>query len=70
VAHAARRRLLSVHRAWLRWEDLEDCYSQATVELVAQASRGELRYASRAGLRGPARAAVVRSNLHQTRMPQ
>jgi DNA-directed RNA polymerase specialized sigma24 family protein len=52
VAHAARRRLLSVHRAWLRWEDLEDCYSQATVELVAQASRGELRCASRAGLRG------------------
>jgi DNA-directed RNA polymerase specialized sigma24 family protein len=41
-----------VHRAWLRWEDLEDCYSQATVELVAQASRGELRCQSRASLRG------------------
>jgi DNA-directed RNA polymerase specialized sigma24 family protein len=51
VAHAARRRLLSVHRAWLRWEDLEDCYSQATVELVAQAARGDLRRTSRAGLR-------------------
>lgn len=51
MAHAARRRLLSVHRAWLRWEDLEDCYSQATVELVAQASRGDLRRTSRASLR-------------------
>ena len=51
IAHAARGRLLSVHRAWLRWEDLEDCYSQATVELVAQASRGELRCTSRASLR-------------------
>jgi DNA-directed RNA polymerase specialized sigma24 family protein len=52
VAHSARGRLLSVHRAWLRWEDLEDCYSQATVELVAQARRGELRCTSRASLRG------------------
>ena len=51
MAHAARRRLLSVHRAWLRWEDLEDCYSQATIELVAQASRGELCCTSRASLR-------------------
>jgi DNA-directed RNA polymerase specialized sigma24 family protein len=51
VAHAARRRLLLAHRAWLRFEDLEDCYSQATLELVAQASRGELRYSSRAHLR-------------------
>jgi DNA-directed RNA polymerase specialized sigma24 family protein len=51
VAHAARRRLLSFHRAWLRFEDLEDCYSQATFELVAQAARGELRCASRSHLR-------------------
>jgi DNA-directed RNA polymerase specialized sigma24 family protein len=51
VAHAARSRLLFFHRAWLRFEDLEDCYSQATVELVAQAARGELRCASRAHLR-------------------
>lgn len=51
MAHSARRLLLSVHRAWLRLEDLEDCYSQATLELVAQARRGELRYSSRAHLR-------------------
>jgi DNA-directed RNA polymerase specialized sigma24 family protein len=51
VAQAARKLLLSVHRRWLAWEDLEDCYSQAIVELVAQARRGELRYSSRAHLR-------------------
>jgi DNA-directed RNA polymerase specialized sigma24 family protein len=51
VAHAARGLLLSVYRPWLRRDDLEDCYSQATVELVAQARRGELRYSSRAHLR-------------------
>jgi DNA-directed RNA polymerase specialized sigma24 family protein len=51
VAHAARRPLLSVYRPWLRREDLEDCYSQATLELVAQARRGELRYSGRAHLR-------------------
>jgi len=51
VAHSARRLLLSVHRSRLRREDLEDCYSQATLELVAQARRGELRYSSRAHLR-------------------
>jgi DNA-directed RNA polymerase specialized sigma24 family protein len=51
VAHAARGLLLAVYRPWLRREDLEDCYSQATLELVAQARRGELRYSSRAHLR-------------------
>jgi DNA-directed RNA polymerase specialized sigma24 family protein len=51
VAQAARRRLLSVHRHLLRFDDLEDCYSQATVELVAQARGGSLRYRSRAHLR-------------------
>jgi DNA-directed RNA polymerase specialized sigma24 family protein len=51
VAYAARGLLLSVYRPWLRRDDLEDCYSQATVELVAQARRGELRYSSRAHLR-------------------
>jgi DNA-directed RNA polymerase specialized sigma24 family protein len=50
VAHSARRLLLSVHRSRLRLEDLEDCYGQATLELVAQARRGELRYSSRAHL--------------------
>jgi DNA-directed RNA polymerase specialized sigma24 family protein len=51
VAQSARELLLSVHRHRLRFEDLEDCYSQATVELVAQARRGALRCASRAHLR-------------------
>lgn len=51
VAQAARELLLSVYRPWLRWEDLEDCFSQATVELVAQARRGELRCSSRTHLR-------------------
>jgi DNA-directed RNA polymerase specialized sigma24 family protein len=39
VADARRDRLLRVHRRRLRWEDLEDCYSQATLELVARAKR-------------------------------
>jgi DNA-directed RNA polymerase specialized sigma24 family protein len=51
VAHSARGLLLSVHRAWLRREDLEDCYGQATLELLAQARRGELRYSNRSHLR-------------------
>ncbi len=51
MAHSARGLLLSVHRAWLCREDLEDCYSQATLELLAQARRGELRYSSSAHLR-------------------
>ena len=51
MAHASRWTLLSVHRHRLSHADLEDCYSQATVELVAQASRGELRYSNRAHLR-------------------
>jgi DNA-directed RNA polymerase specialized sigma24 family protein len=51
VAQAARGLLLSVHRRRLRFEDLEDCYSQATVELIVQARGGGLRYSSRAHLR-------------------
>lgn len=39
VAAARRMLLLRVHRRRLRWEDLEDCYSQATLELVARARR-------------------------------
>jgi len=50
VARASRRRLLGVHRRWLRHEDLEDCYSQATLELLAQARRGELSCTGRAHL--------------------
>jgi DNA-directed RNA polymerase specialized sigma24 family protein len=60
VAHAKREVLLRAYRHLLRREDLEDCYSQATLELLAQARRGvtfagarhvantlELRYVSR-----------------------
>jgi DNA-directed RNA polymerase specialized sigma24 family protein len=46
VAHAKRALLLRVHRHRLRREDLEDCYSQATLELIAHARRGG-RFASR-----------------------
>jgi DNA-directed RNA polymerase specialized sigma24 family protein len=42
---------LVVHRRWLRFEDLEDCYSQATLELLSQARRGTLRCSSRVHLR-------------------
>jgi DNA-directed RNA polymerase specialized sigma24 family protein len=40
VAGAQRSLLLRVHRHRLRREDLEDCYSQACLELVAHARRG------------------------------
>ncbi len=46
MARARRELLLRVHRHRLRIEDLEDCYSQATLELVAHARRGG-RFASR-----------------------
>jgi DNA-directed RNA polymerase specialized sigma24 family protein len=49
VARAKREILLRVHRHRLRAEDLEDCYSQATLELLAHARRGG-RFASRAHL--------------------
>jgi DNA-directed RNA polymerase specialized sigma24 family protein len=49
VACARRELLLRVHRHRLRREDLEDCYSQAVVELVAGA-RGGARFASRVHL--------------------
>jgi DNA-directed RNA polymerase specialized sigma24 family protein len=61
VASAKRGLLLRVHRHRLRREDLEDCYSQATLELVAHIKAGgsfagrehitnalELRFVSRA----------------------
>jgi hypothetical protein len=52
VARARRELLLRVHRHRLRAEDLEDCYSQATLELLAHARRGG-RFASmyRSGVR-------------------
>lgn len=40
VACERRELLLRAHRFRLRREDLEDCYSQATLELVARAQRG------------------------------
>jgi hypothetical protein len=40
VACARRSLLLGVHRHRLRREDLEDCYSQACLELVAHARKG------------------------------
>jgi hypothetical protein len=46
VACEQRELLLRTHRFRLRWEDLEDCYSQAALELVASAQRGGT-YASR-----------------------
>lgn len=49
MARAKRELLLRVHRHRLRKEDLEDCYGQATLELVAHARRGG-RFSSRAHL--------------------
>jgi DNA-directed RNA polymerase specialized sigma24 family protein len=46
IARAKRELLLRVHRHRLRREDLEDCYSQATVELIANARTGS-RFSSR-----------------------
>jgi DNA-directed RNA polymerase specialized sigma24 family protein len=40
VAHARRELLLRSYRHRLRKEDLEDCYGQATLELIAQARAG------------------------------
>jgi len=47
VARAKREVLLRAHRHRLRREDLEDCFSQATLELVAHARQGG-RFANRA----------------------
>jgi DNA-directed RNA polymerase specialized sigma24 family protein len=49
VARARRELLLRVHGHRLRREDLEDCYSQAMLELVAHARRGG-RFVSRVHL--------------------
>lgn len=46
MAGARRELLLRVHRHRLRREDLEDCYSQATLELLLRARAGAT-YASR-----------------------
>lgn len=49
VARAKRRALLRAHRHRLRPEDLEDCYSQATLELLAALARGR-RFSGRTHL--------------------
>ena len=49
VACAKRDVLLRAHRHRLRKEDLEDCYSQATLELLANARAGR-RYANQSHL--------------------
>jgi hypothetical protein len=41
VARSRRELLLACHRRRLGPEDLEDCYSQATLELLTRARRGE-----------------------------
>jgi RNA polymerase sigma factor (sigma-70 family) len=41
VAQARRQLLLRAHRHRLRKEDLEDCFSQATLELLAKAREGD-----------------------------
>jgi DNA-directed RNA polymerase specialized sigma24 family protein len=46
VAAARRTLLLRAHRRWLRREDLEDCYSQATLELVLRAGRPDAGFQS------------------------
>ena len=47
MARARRELLLRAHRHRLRREDLEDCYSQATLELLADARRRGAAYDSR-----------------------
>jgi hypothetical protein len=61
VASAKREVLLRVHRHRLRPEDLEDCYGQATLELIVLARRGRA-FASlyRAGIRSLAE--ILRDN--------
>ena len=49
MAQARRDLLLRAHRFRLRKEDLEDCYSQATLELIGQVHRGA-RFAGRTHL--------------------
>ena len=46
VAHGRRSAILRAHRFRLRHEDLEDCYGQATFELIRHTLRGG-RFASR-----------------------
>jgi DNA-directed RNA polymerase specialized sigma24 family protein len=47
IARARRSALLGIHRRYLGRQDLEDCYSQATLEMLTRA-RGRGGFASRA----------------------
>jgi hypothetical protein len=65
VVQARRAVLLRVYRHRLRKEDLEDCYSQATLELLAQARAGKAGKAGggRGGV-GDGRAGPRLSRMH------
>jgi hypothetical protein len=78
VSCARRDLLLGVHRHRLRREDLEDCYSQTSLELIAHARGGGV-FASRAhianalaqdyvhwGLPGPGRWVTIYSTTSPT----
>ena len=59
VAQARRELLLRSHRHRLRKEDLEDCYGQATLELLAQARSG----AGGGGVQAAPRARMTREHM-------
>jgi DNA-directed RNA polymerase specialized sigma24 family protein len=65
IAHARRDLLLRVHRHRLRREDLEECFSQATLELLARAREG-VAYASTAHLANVLEQRFL-SRIHDTR---
>jgi DNA-directed RNA polymerase specialized sigma24 family protein len=65
VASSRRELLLRAHRFRLRREDLEDCYSQATLELLARSLKGA-RFASRAHLENALEQRFV-SRIHDRR---
>jgi DNA-directed RNA polymerase specialized sigma24 family protein len=65
VARARRELLLRAHRHRLRREDLEDCYSQATLELLTRALNGAT-FAGRAHLENALEQRFV-SRIHDRR---
>lgn len=67
VAQARRELLLRAHRHRLRKEDLEDCYGQATLELIAQAREGGGVAAPREGGRGTGARGMGERGPHPTR---
>jgi DNA-directed RNA polymerase specialized sigma24 family protein len=65
VARSRRERLLAAHGYRLCREDLEDCYSQATLELLTRAKRGEA-FASRAHIANALEQRLI-SRIHDRR---